>query len=486
MNKPKRVTILSFILCAAVLAPLLPSGAFSQDAKPMHAPDTLPGVEPEMLSPDYWAALHDDADEIIMTPAEITVFNEKVRGKSVTFTDYYGKEDPLKENYITSSENGLVMNLLSPLDVPDTVPGDDLRERLAINTALLYNPKPLYGSSDYYDGRNAIYDTRMKDELAAKMNTDAVPPVITPRFGIVVNHALVRQYPTAVPGYSNTTSTLDRFQLTDLCVGNPVAVLHESASGDYLFVVCPLARGWIAAPDVAFGDRAEIRAVVDDPNFLMSAGHRVPVYGDPGHKNFARYMYFSATMPLISRDRTGYRVKMPTRRPDGSLEVVTGYIKPDADVSVGYLPYTKRNVLGRMFNLLGTPYGWHGQDNKRDCAGTVRVLLRSFGIKVGKNPAFILNASDHVFRMNPELSEAEKIAEASKLEPVITMAGNSGHIVMFLGKAANGKLYYIHQAGWGYRDDEGIQRIVGRVTINWVGHGFYSINAPNVWTTMRK
>jgi|GEM_PF-1672442 hypothetical protein len=486
MNKPKRATILSFILYAAVCALLLPADAISQDAKPMHAPDTLPGVEPEMLSSDYWAALHDDADEIIMTPAEISAFNEKVRGKDVTFTDYYGKEDPLRESYITSTENGLVMNLLSPLDVPDTIPGDETGERLALNTELLYNPKPLYGSSEYYDGRNAIYGTRMKDDLAAKMNAEAVPAVIKPRFGIVVNHALVRQYPTAVPGYSDTQSRLDRFQLTDLCIGNPVAVLHETASGDYLFVECPLARGWIAATDIALGDRETIRAIADDPNFLMSAGHRVAVYGDSGHRNFARYIYFSATMPLISRSEAGYKVKMPTRRPDGTLEVSTGYIKPDADVSVGYLPYTKRNVLDRMFNLLGTPYGWHGQDNKRDCAGTVRVLLRSFGIKVGKNPAFILNASDHVFRMDPGLSEEEKIEEASKLEPVITMAGNSGHIVMFLGKAANGKLYYIHQAGWGYRDDEGIQRIVGRVTVNWVGHGFYSINAPNVFTTMRK
>jgi hypothetical protein len=177
---------------------------------------------------------------------------------------------------------------------------------------------------------------------------------------------------------------------------------------------------------------------------------------------------------------------MPVRRSDGSLSVETGYIKPDADVHIGYLPYTKPNMLVQIFKLLGTPYGWHGQDNKRDCAGTMRVLLRCFGIKVGKNPSFILSAADHQYRMNPALSAEEKTREAAKLEGVVTLAGNSGHIVMFLGAARNGKLYYIHQAGWGYRDSEGIQRIVGRVTVNCTEHGFYSINSPNVFATFRK
>ena len=478
-----KVSFIPYII-ALLMLPVSPS--FSQESKPMHAPDTLPGVEPDMLTPDYWIDLQNDADALIMSPGEIERFNEAVRTKVVEFSDYYGKEDPLKENYMTSTNNGLVMNLLQPLEMDDSISGDRIKTRLENNKNLLYNPMPLYRSVDFYDNRNAIYDERMKDDIVEKMNMDGIPAVVTPRFGIVVNHALVRQYPTPVPGYSDIRGRLDRFQLTDLCIGNPVAVLHESRDGDYLYVECPLARGWIATGDIAFGDRDEIRRLVNDGNFLMATADRVPVYGDPECRNFARYFYFSATMPLISHDSAGYRVKMPVRRSDGSLAIDTGYIKPDADVYTGYLSYTKRNMLVQIFKLLNTPYGWHGQDNKRDCAGTMRVLLRCFGIKVGKNPAFILSSSVHQYRMNPALSAAEKTVEASKLEPVITMAGNSGHIVLFLGKARNGKLYYIHQAGWGYRDDDNIQRIVGRVTVNCTEHGFYSINSPNVFTTFRK
>lgn len=475
-----------------ILTAIIMSGLFAaaqgigQEAKPQHAPDALPGVEPAMLAADYWIALQSDADDIIMTPDEIRRFNEKVRTKRVVFSDYFGKTDPLKENYITSSANGLVMNLLQPLEFPDTVPGDSVRVRLEKNADLLYNPVPLYGSSDFYDNRNAIYDTRMKDDVVRNMNMAAIPATVNVRFGIVVNHALIRQYPTPVPGYSDIEGRLDRFQLTDCLIGNPVAVLHESVDGEYLFVACPLARGWVSAQDIALADRKTVKGLTEDANFLMATGHRVPVYGDSGHRNFARYFYFSATMPLVKKTGAGYTVEMPIRKSDGSLGVDNGYIKPDADVHIGYLPYTKRNMLVQIFKLMGTPYGWHGQDNKRDCASTMRVLLRCFGIKVGKNPSFILSASDHQYRMNPALGMEEKMAEAAKLEPVVTLAGNSGHIVMFLGKGANGKLYFIHQAGWNYKDENGIRRIVGRVTINCADHNFYSINAPNVYTTMRK
>ncbi len=62
-----------------------------------------------MLTADYWIALQSDPDAVIMTPAKSRRFNEKAATKRIEFTDYFGKEDPLRENYLTSSANGLVM-----------------------------------------------------------------------------------------------------------------------------------------------------------------------------------------------------------------------------------------------------------------------------------------------------------------------------------------------------------------------------------------
>jgi hypothetical protein len=82
------------------------------------------------------------------------------------------------------------------------------------------------------------------------------------------------------------------------------------------------------------------------------------------------------------------------------------------------------------------------------------------------------------------MNAEEKTKAVEQLEPVVTMAGNAGHIVLLLGKAKNGKLYFMHQAGWGYDEDKQ-HYIVNRVSINAADFKWYAIGAPNVFTTFR-
>ena len=454
------VTVLSlfFIFCSV---------SFTQEAKPpRHAPDALPGVEPEMLSAEYWIAIQPDADTVIMTLEEISRFNAKIRSKKVKDSETF--EGPLT-------------NPILPLELSSTMPGDSLRVLLEHNRSELYTPSPLYGSREFYDNRLVIYSDRMKDGLAVKMNIAAVPKTITRRFGLVVNHSNVRQYPTAVPAYSDAKVMLDRFQVTDLNIGYPAAVLHESADGDFLFVETPLARGWVPAVDIAIVDRAAVRKLAENRNFIMAAGDQVPVYGDPGFRSFARYLFLSETMPLVKKDAKGYLLKMPYRGPDGSLQITSGYVRPDADVHVGLLPYTKRTVLTQMFKLLNTPYGWHGQDNKRDCVGTLRVVFQCAGIETGRA---ITLASENRIPVDTKLSVEEKMAKVTAIEPAITVVSSPGHTALLLGKGRNGKLYFMHQGGWGY-DENGVHFIVNRVSINDVQHSWFNISQPNLYTVMR-
>jgi len=475
------------ILFASIVAvSLIAASAVSAqtERRNVHAPETLPGVEPAMLTADYWVALQKDADDVIMTSEQIKAFNEQIRTKKIALQDRHGKPDPMISFYDFVSIKGLLMNPILPMERPDTVPGDSVRVRLNRNAEWLYDPMPLWGSKDFFDGRNVVYDKKMKDELVARMNIAAIPNAIRRRFGIVVNHVNARYYPTDVPGYQNPTSECDRFQAGSILIGTPVAILHESTDGDYLYVETPESRCWIDARDIAIGSRNEVKKLAGDPNFLMAAGHRVVVYTDPAFKTFARYFYYSATMPLVKRNASGYTVKMPFRNEDGSIGTINGYVRPDADVHIGYYPYTKRNVLTQVFKLMDQPYGWEDQDDKRDCCGTMHVLLRCFGIQTGRWCNHILLASDNRFYMNPQLTTEQKLTEAAKLEPVITMAGTSGHIVLYLGTAANGKQYFIHQAGWGYNEGD-THYWVNRHTINELTQRWYSVDSPSVWTTFR-
>lgn len=473
-----RVLMLAAALVCAVSTP---PAAQEEKPKPVHAPNALPGVEPEMLTPEYWIALQPDADKTIMTPAEIEEFNEKNRTREVVLRDFFGKPDPLDIGTIGFTDlqtRGALMHMLRPLDLPEILSGDSLHVWFANLTKWL-NPR------DFYDDRNAIYSEEMKRGLIAGMNENTVPATVTRKFGIVVNHTNVRFFPTDVPGYSDTIHMMDLFQATSLLSGNPVAILHESAEGDFCYVESHLARGWVPSENVALGTREEVRRLTGEKNFLMATAHRVPVYGDPGRRNFARYLYYAATMPFLGKDAGGFVVRMPYRKADGSIGTAKGYLRSGADVHIGWLPYTKRNVIVQIFKLLNQPYGWIDQDNKRACSGTMRVLLQCFGIRVGAYPSFILPASDRVVYYDPKLPAEEKTKEVEKLEPVITMGGNAWHIVLLLGKARNGKLYFMHQAGWGY-EENGQHYIVNRTTLNPADFKWYDINSPNIFTTFRQ
>ncbi|MFC1606588.1 SH3 domain-containing protein [Candidatus Latescibacterota bacterium] len=440
--------------------------SWSQESKPRHAPNALPGVEPEMLTPEYWIALNDDAAKIIMSPDEIKQFNKQVRSKEGGNSRYEG---PLR-------------NPVLPLDLPDTLPSSILAKWLASNQEKLMMPDDMWGSRDFYDGRNTIYNDDMKQAIVDKMNMEGIPNVINRRFGIIIKHANVRQYPTHVPGYHDTETELDRYQITDLCIGNPVAILHQSHDGDFLYVESPIARGWVGTGDVAIDSRESIRDLTDTSKLLMATGNKVPVYGDPAFKNFALYCFMSATLPLISKDGTGYTVKLPYRKPDGSLGIANGYIKPNADVNTGHLPYSKSSIITQMFKLLNTPYGWHGQDNKRDCAGTLRIVFRCCGIVTGR---YLGIASIHRTLFEPDMEIDDKMAAVAKIEPVITIASDPGHVTLYLGQAHNGMLYFMHQGGWGYKDENGDHLYVNRVSINAANHSWYNIKSPITFTTIK-
>ena len=459
-----RTPVVIFVMTFLIIS-IVPSWSQDKKPEPKHAPNALPGVEPAMLTPEYWIALQEDADAVIMTPLQIERFNEKLRNNELA----------------TSSYEGGLINPILPLGLPDTLPGDSLKVMLKRDIEQLFSPDKLYGSEDFYDGRNAIYNDKMKQDIVDDMNIDGIPSVIKRRFGIVVNHSGVRNYPTHVPGYTDTEWEMDRFQITDICIGNPVSILHESVDGDFLYVESTIALGWISAKDIAAANLKTIRNFVNDKNFLLASADKVPVYGDPSFRNFAQYFYFSATMPLIKHNSKGYTVKMPYRMSDGSLGTSKGYVKPDADVHIGYFPYTKQNVLTQIFKLLNTPYGYNGQDNKRDCSGILREVFRCFGIITGR---YIWSEPNNQVKIDPKLSTNEKIANVEKIEPVITVVEGSYHFALLLGKAHNGELYFMHQGGWGY--DEGDQHYyVNRVSINNVTHTWYHIDNPFLYSTVR-
>jgi hypothetical protein len=122
-------------------------------------------------------------------------------------------------------------------------------------------------------------------------------------------------------------------------------------------------------------------------------------------------------------------------------------------------------VINTIFRLLNRPYGWADSDHERDCCGTIRVVLKTFGIFTPRWTIHELHSTDHVAVFSKDTPTTVKYEYLGACEPGITVCGFSGHIVMYLGKV-DGVSYVIHQNGYSYYNNEGTEIRVGRVTVN--------------------
>jgi len=150
-----------------------------------------------------------------------------------------------------------------------------------------------------------------------------------------------------------------------------------------------------------------------------------------------------------------YIVKLPTKNAQGKLAFKLVPIPRGQDVRVGYLSFTKQNLVKQSFKFLGERYGWGHDYNGRDCTGFVGEIYKSFGLVMPRNSG---QQGKSDYGVNTFFAkEAEK---TNKLKAISAMQAGDliyipGHVMMYLGQD-NGKPYIIHDVkGLGYLDEQG-------------------------------
>ena len=150
-----------------------------------------------------------------------------------------------------------------------------------------------------------------------------------------------------------------------------------------------------------------------------------------------------------------YIVQLPVRSDKGALEFRHALIARNQDVHLGYMPYTRRNVLHQAFKFLGERYGWGHSYNARDCTGLVLEVFKTFGFvmprnsrqqghsEIGENVRFPLDAPAE-----------EKLAALAGAD-VGDLLYSTGHVMLYLG-CVDDEHYVIHDlTGSGWIDDQG-------------------------------
>ena len=429
-----------------------------EQSKIVPAPNVIPSATEEMQHPEFWISrIEGDPDHVIMTSAQIVELNRKnqprflegkdINGKPFTFSSITNRRDYFGNHY--HPENPLSMR---------TVSGDSLRAGIKRGRDYVKN-------STIHDRRMLPFSDEMRKEIIDIIDLESVPDTVYPRYGILTANTLCRRVPSHIRAYNARFDWwVDTFQKLPCETGMPVAILHESRDSDWYFVNTKIVFGWVPARNVAVGTVENVRELAEPDNFIVAVAHKVPVYADKEFTTWITDIYQGARLKLINKVSAGYRVHVPFRQGDGTLEAIEGWVKPHADVSVGFQPYTQRNMINTIFKLLYRPYGGGGVDHERGCTITVRTVLNTFGIITPAIPIPQLYFSDHVYRFPENTPKEVKYRYLDTCEPGITLCGFPNHIVMYLGRV-DGNYYVIHSTGYSYHDSEGTEIRVARVSV---------------------
>jgi cell wall-associated NlpC family hydrolase len=317
----------------------------------------------------------------------------------------------------------------------------------------------------------ALYDEQGKpvpaadiDAMVANLDLDAIPASQPTRYGMVLERAALRSFPTTLRVFSSDDDAdIDRFQESALFPGTPVAIVHASHDGKWLFVVSPRYRAWIEARDVAEGDAAAIFAHAGKSPYRVVTGAKLRTVFTRGQPQLSELQLdMGVRLPLADapldkpvngqHPYASWIVELPIRNADGKLGFAPALLQRNTDTAADYLPLTGANIIRQAFKFLGERYGWGHGYNARDCSGFVSDVYASMGVQMARNtsdqsvsPAFQRTA------LGPGASPAARRAAIDALQ-VGDLVYIPGHVMMMIGRI-DGRPYVIHDTNGGSLDD---------------------------------
>ena len=385
-----------------------------------------PGTTAAMLQPEYWQA----GSALLLTPQQITAVNEA----------------NAPEILYPAAEGGQAA--LPLYTIPDTVDGEEVRRLIASYTL------PKVGEVWYSDGQRL--GTAFWQQLDAARQLDTLPSAVTVRFGFITQRTVVRSFPADTAVYNSPDRTYyDYLAQSELLPGEAIAVLHETADGDWCFVHAGSMGGWVHSTDIALCGREEWDTMRQTSDFLIVTGREVrlddailPSQSGGLLLPMGTRLPLMPDPPALLDGRAAYGchvVQLPTRAADGSLVWQATPVPAAWEVSVGYLPLTAENAVRQMYRFLGQVYGWAGTLHASDCSGCIRQVYRCFGLQLPRNSAQIVAVNGLAGGSLAGLSNADKTTALAQLVPG-SLLYLPGHIVLYLGMA-DGVPYGISAVG---------------------------------------
>jgi hypothetical protein len=435
----------------ATAKPRSPTGLY------LRAPDTIPGTLPEMRDPSYWISRIKDPDAVVMTFEQIEARNRDYQQRMLNLT----RLDSNLQKQITqelASRPGLLptipdLSTKSPAEISALV--SDM-----INREIGFLTRRRMGNI-----LGIQYSDQEINSIVDELGLERVPGQIRVQTGITVADCRLRIVPSLRYEYVGYTglAAWDMWNFDIIPIGSMVQILHISKTGRFLFVLSERGLGWINSEEAALCSKVEYDRFHSSGSFVICTGDMVPYYSEATCTYVSGWFRMGDRLPF--GEGNPRLIKVPTRQVDGKLLVQDAWLKSDADVSIGYLPYTRENIVQQTFKLQDNIYDWTGGWYGRDHATQLRDIFSVFGFKLpamgGLQSAY--NAKS-VFIHPADGMEKQYNAILTK-EPFLTiLICSSGHGNLYLGDY-NGLPIVFDTHGYRYNDKDGNELIIRRANV---------------------
>ncbi len=393
-------------------------------------PSYAQGITTEMCSASYW---YDkglaDSDKVLMSFDEIKAANKAaVDGKGTNVIDLMN----IKEDYDATS----LKDSLSNISVPKS---DLFIDGLKIDkTAFIKNISDAIKATGY-DGQQKT------------------------QFAVCVSTGDMKAYPEdKFLGYSENDPD-DENESVSLCVNEPFAIRQKCEINGKVFYWgygynC---TGWINAESLAIcKNRNEwydaCKVDLDGKDFLVVTKDRIITepsilapYSSEVTLNLGTILKLipADEIPDIIGERgtwNNYAVYLPTRDSQGKYVKKPALISQHHTVSIGFLPFTQKNLLDVAFSCLGNRYGWAGCLNSMDCSLYIRNIYRCFGFEIPRNTTWQQLVPGTLIDMK-DMDDVQREQLIETL-PIGTALYFDGHTMMYIG-TEDGMNYVISDLG---------------------------------------
>jgi len=417
----KKASIALAILVLLVAGSVYASGDSVAEHETSSVQSTIPNVSKEMLYPNFWVSKLSNGESIIMNQEAIQIFNQQFRAQlpSVLF-------DLKKQPTFWNKENLSAMLEPSFPDYPQYLSGKQI-------------------SPGYFQN------------LKQQINLKGIQKNNAIKYAFTVKRTSIRTYPTNdFVVDTPTDKAFDNFQETAVNPAEPLLVLHTSLNKKWNYVRLYDYTGWIPVSDIAVTtDRTSWLKYMNSQKFLVNTASKIRLGYNPWSPELSELEFeMGAKVPLATEEdhnrqivdnqnaSGNYVVKLPVRGKNGNLNFKLALIPVSADVSEGYLPYTRENIIRQAFKVQGERYGWGGLFKGKDCSSFIKDVYLTFGIQLPRNTSQQVKIEGNKVQLIGITDIGERERLISTLKPGAALY-KKGHALMYIGEY-NGKQYALH------------------------------------------